>query len=937
MRTRLTSNVRHLNSLKLWSAITGVALTVALVLTFLPMQVSINTGGLLSIGLRQASANPGIGDYSYKKQLTFNTTGISVTTNQTNFPICVHINTSSWPTQSERDAFFDTNTNGKRVTFYDSDESITLDYEVEYFSNVQGSEEAIYWVETPQVDGSSTTDHIHVGYGNDPFSSAQDDKAGTWASSYKFVHHLADWNVEAYKSQVYQAVAAEAYRTIEPMVIYRAGQTHPFQMWLEVNPGGVNRIYNYYSDNGIAWTSNGLASPNSFHAEHYLLWNPEGDNKYWMYAATTFGGPFALLTSSSETGFTADTANVLDKSGNASYFDQNAVYNPIVWYEEPDSTANLATTMDNSTTECDVSDTSKFAATQYIKIESEWMLVTAIVNATHCHVTRARLGTTAAAHTQPQDVYKRQWYMAYDGSWATDAPIRVGLALSYDGRAWTKQYNGSGSGGSWSLPGERHSDAGAIYKVDGVYYHCGHGNWLNNTDAGTDVQGWSYSTDLASWTALGGTGYESFIPRTKAWEGTGHTDSQTADLCGLVDNNANPVAVGGYSYFYYTARMQQSVDSGHPDSVGLVKLPGTFADCVINQVATLADSTGNNNPDLRLWLTPATGQVGSGKNWYTGAIKTMLRFPDSASHDLSTTFTFAASVYLDAYVAGGDYVFSKDLQTVGNQQFDVFLDANENNSKQPLIYYWDASNNAIGWYANAGDDMTTGWHRIAWVRESAGRKIYIDGISVAVTTIGTLAAMKQTAQPLYIGYRVDTQAVDGNLDELVIQDAAWTADWAKLDYYNAKKTNFNGDSWLSWGSQEAITPTIANTPDNYGFGILEANTTGNTAIGYFTLNNTGTCAVDVTIQGTDLTGGDDTWTLSGTATPSENIYGLYAGLDDDDDNFDVVVNATANAFVSDLAEDDSQGWGMKLYMPTSVTNYDAQQMSGTVTLIASAA
>jgi len=921
-------------------AIVGTAIVCVLIIlaSLLPVQVNISTDGMLSIGLRQASANPGIGEYAYKKQLTFNTTGISVTSNQTNFPICVHINTSSWPTQSERDAFFDTNTNGKRVTFYDSDESTILDYEVEYFSNVQGSEEAIYWVETPQVDGSSTTDHIHVGYGNDPFGSAQDDKAGTWASSYKFVHHMADWNVEAYKSQVYQAPVGLDYFVMEPMVIYREGETHPYKMWLH---GKLTdkRIYHLYSDDGSAWTYVGLASPNSYYIEPFVMWNPEGDNKYWMYAASALGGPFALLTSSSETGFTADTASVIAKSSDNTKFDETGIYNPALWYEDPDSTANLSTSMDNSTTECDVSDTTKFAATQYIKIESEWMLVTAIVNATHCHVTRARLGTTAVAHTQPQDVYKRQWYMAYDGTGTPNGgAVRVGLALSYDGRTWTKQYNGSGAGGSWSLPGERHSDAGTIYKVDGVYYHCGHGNWINNADAGTDIQGWSYSTDLASWTALGGTGYEAFISRTKTWEGVGHTDSQTADLCGLVDNNANPVTVGGYSYFYYTGVMQQAPDSGHPMSTGLVKLPGTFSQCVIERGATLADSTGNNNPDLRLWLTPTTGQVGNGKNFYTGSIASDLRFPDSASHDLSTTFTFAASVYLDAYLAGPEIIFNKDLATTGNRQFVAMLDRLEDNTKIINFYYWDTSNNLIAWYTDAAQDMTTGWHRIVWVRESAARKIYVDGTAVATTNYGTLAAMKQTSQPLEIGYRAaDGRTMDGNLDELLIQDAVWTADWAKLDYYNVKKTNFNGDSWLSWGSQEAApAPAITNSPDNYGFGILQVNTTGNTAINYFTLNNTGNCVVDITIQGTDLTGGDDTWTLSGTATPDENIYGLYAGLDDDDDNFDIVVNATANAFVGDLPEATTQAWGLRLCMPTSLSGYDAQQMAGNITLIASA-
>lgn len=130
--------------------------------------------------------------FTYKKQLTFDTSTIGVTENQAYFPIAVHINTSSWATQADRDHFFDTNTNGKRIQFYDADETTNLDYEVEYFSNVQSSEEAVYWVEVPQVDGSTTTDHIHVGYGNDPNGSDQDNKNGAWDTNYKMVQHLGD-------------------------------------------------------------------------------------------------------------------------------------------------------------------------------------------------------------------------------------------------------------------------------------------------------------------------------------------------------------------------------------------------------------------------------------------------------------------------------------------------------------------------------------------------------------------------------------------------------------------------------------------------------------------------------------------------------------------------------------------------------------------------
>ena len=143
---------------------------------------------------------------------------------------------------------------------------------------------------------------------------------------------------------------------------------------------------------------------------------------------------------------------------------------------------------------------------------------------------------------------------------------------------------------------------------------------------------------------------------------------------------------------------------------------------------------------------------------------------------------------------------------------------------------------------------------------------------------------------------------------------------------------------LTYGSEESFTVEITNTPGSNNFGILQVNTTANTAINYFTIENTGNCAVDVVIYGTDVTGGDDTWTLSDTATPGENIYGLYAGLDDADDLFDVIVKKTAtyNTLVSGLAELATQDWGLKIYMPTSLSGYDAQQMTGTITLVASA-
>lgn len=132
-------------------------------------------------------------DWNYKKDITFNTTatGANVASSQINFPAAVHINSSSWPNATERSHFFGAwNAGGKRVRFYDSDGTTNLSYEVEYYD--QASQEALYWVKVPQVDGNSSTDKIIVAYGNDAYGSDQDNKTAVWDSNFKGILHLGD-------------------------------------------------------------------------------------------------------------------------------------------------------------------------------------------------------------------------------------------------------------------------------------------------------------------------------------------------------------------------------------------------------------------------------------------------------------------------------------------------------------------------------------------------------------------------------------------------------------------------------------------------------------------------------------------------------------------------------------------------------------------------
>jgi len=140
-------------------------------------------------------------------------------------------------------------------------------------------------------------------------------------------------------------------------------------------------------------------------------------------------------------------------------------------------------------------------------------------------------------------------------------------------------------------------------------------------------------------------------------------------------------------------------------------------------------------------------------------------------------------------------------------------------------------------------------------------------------------------------------------------------------------------SYTSGGGE----PEASNAPSSKAFGIINVGGNSNTAINYFTVSNIGTGSVDVEIQGTDFTGGDDTWTLSDNATVGVNIFGFKVGLDDGDDLFDIIVKkSSSTAFIDNLLVSGNQSWGLQILMPSSVTNYDNQSMTSTITLIVSA-
>ena len=116
--------------------------------------------------------------------------------------------------------------------------------------------------------------------------------------------------------------------------------------------------------------------------------------------------------------------------------------------------------------------------------------------------------------------------------------------------------------------------------------------------------------------------------------------------------------------------------------------------------------------------------------------------------------------------------------------------------------------------------------------------------------------------------------------------------------------------------------------------MLAESSTTPTGLTNFTITNNGTAIVNITIQGTDLSGGT-AWTLSDTATPGVDSYGLEAGLSGGSYNVTVKKTGPFNTLKNSLAASGTQQWGMQLLAPTSFTGGGLN--SGTVTLTATEA
>lgn len=227
--------------------------------------------------------------------------------------------------------------------------------------------------------------------------------------------------------------------------------------------------------------------------------------------------------------------------------------------------------------------------------------------------------------------------------------------------------------------------------------------------------------------------------------------------------------------------------------------------------------------------------------------------------------------------------------------------------------------------------LPTGLHHLAVVYTGSEVIYYRDGVAYGSSDAASGTLSTDSSIYWLIGCNPDisgnpaSDPIRGMLDEVRISQTARTAAWISASYETAI------DDLLDFGTEETLTLDISNTPASHDFQTVSESLTYTTGLTNFAVTNNSGRAIDISIQGTDMTGGI-TWTLSDSCTPGSDTYGLMAGLEGGDYTIIVRKTPSYNNLVENLADSATQNWGLELWTPTSFS--DGVAKSGTVTLTA---
>lgn len=131
--------------------------------------------------------------------------------------------------------------------------------------------------------------------------------------------------------------------------------------------------------------------------------------------------------------------------------------------------------------------------------------------------------------------------------------------------------------------------------------------------------------------------------------------------------------------------------------------------------------------------------------------------------------------------------------------------------------YWYTNNGSSAYgYWNYSNNVTAGtWHHWCFVFDGAGSgnsgraKLYIDGTAITLTYAGTIpsAFADMSSDDFYLGDNtlVTNRRWNGDVDELIVTDAAQSADWITSYYNNTKSssTMFSAGTFTDGSEEES--------------------------------------------------------------------------------------------------------------------------------------
>jgi len=209
------------------------------------------------------------------------------------------------------------------------------------------------------------------------------------------------------------------------------------------------------------------------------------------------------------------------------------------------------------------------------------------------------------------------------------------------------------------------------------------------------------------------------------------------------------------------------------------------------------------------------------------------------------------------------------------------------------------------------------WHYVSLVSNHTHITLYCDGQSSTVSFDNPIPDMSSDANHYRLakseGYSY--YGLWGLLDESRVSNTNRNSSWLLAEYYNQNSSS----TFYTLGSEDSpsvdvslsVTPSaeanITVEPGTWDGGGANIGENASTATNAFWLNNTGLIQVDVTISASNTSA----W-HPGTS-PGHNQFQLQYGIVSSWTN----ITEAPLSFINNLAWDEYQQFGLKLYMPTS--------------------